>query len=89
MDLETMALIGAPIAWVGDRISPADVKPRHIGRVVTADALENPEDLDNHGTYRVIGTLTSVVGDSLFIDGHEFDYSELQNVRVWRREVKR
>lgn len=89
MDLETLATIGLPLKWVGDRlVSTADVKPRHIGRVFTAEVVD-VQDQKNFRTEQLTGTLESVVGSTYVVSGAEYEVSELQNVRVWRREVSR
>lgn len=90
MDLETLATVGLPLKWVGDRlVTTADVKPRHIGRVFTAEVLADPNDVKNFETERLTGTLEAVIGSVYLVSGSEYDASELQNVRVWRREVAR
>lgn len=90
MDLETLATVGLPLKWVGDRLmTTADVKPRHIGRVFTAEVIADPNDPKNFETDRVTATLEGVIGSTYLVGGSEFDASELQNVRVWRREVAR
>jgi hypothetical protein len=37
MDYETLNAMGVALTWVGDRLRLQDIKPRHIGRVVTFD----------------------------------------------------
>jgi hypothetical protein len=83
MDYETLNAMGVAIGWVGDRLRLQDIKPRHIGRVVTFDYLSH----DDVFVY-VIGTLEGAAGNDVFIGGEVYKYSDIQDLKVWRRAVK-
>lgn len=85
MDWDLLALL-TPIEWVGDRLLLADVKPRHIGRVITFDYLwgSGPTDYS-----RVTGTLEAVIDDTFAVGGSEFNYNDMQNIKIWRRVIKK
>jgi len=76
------------IRWTGDRLGPADIKPRHIGRVVTFTIVPS-SDLDDPAYVDVIGTLEGQVGNELLVSGDSFSFANIINVRVWRKEIEK
>ena len=82
MDWDLLSLM-APIEWVGDRLLLADIKPRHIGRVVTFDWIYEGE------VRRVIGTLVGAEGDEFNVNGMLYSYEEMQNIKIWRRVIRK
>lgn len=83
MDYETLNAMGVPIGWIGDRLKLQDIKPRHIGRVVTFCTIPQPNEY-----FDVIGTLEGAAGDQLIVSGDTYDYEAIQDLKVWRRAVK-
>jgi hypothetical protein len=86
MDFELIAALGAKLEWVSDTLRLSDIKPRHIGRVVTFDHLIGEEPGDGYDY--VIGTLDGAVGHDLLVSGELYNYSYIANLRSWRREIK-
>lgn len=84
MDWDLLALL-TPIEWVGDRLMMlADVKPRHIGRVISFDRIHAD------GTSRkVTGTLDLVDGESFLVSNEFYFYDDMQNIKIWRRVIKK
>lgn len=80
MDELLLSMI-AKIEWVSDRLTPQDVKARHIGRVVTffygADAVA------------VTGTLERCEGIDLLVSGDIYDYRHISSLKVWRKAIAR
>lgn len=86
MDYETLSAMGVSIGWVGDILRRADIKPRHIGRVVTFSVTPKPDDLT--ADYDVIGTLEGAVGDDIIVSGDTYNYDYIADFKVWRRVIK-
>lgn len=83
MDYESLSAMGVAIGWVGDRLRLQDIKPRHIGRVVTFDYALSDEDVRY-----VIGTLEGASGLVIIVSGDTYRYDLVQDLKVWRRAVK-
>lgn len=88
VDIELLATLGlVKIEWVSDRIQTfADVKPRHIGQAVTAEVIgptSNPDSIP------LVGTLEAREGDTITISGTDYARDRIQNIRVWRRIVRK
>ena len=74
--------------WVGDRITTlATIQPRHIGRIVTFDVYADPENLDDYDTSRTIGVLERAGGSGIYVAGTWFLWTEIANLKCYRREV--
>jgi hypothetical protein len=84
MDYETFVAMGGKVEWIPDRLRLAEIKPRHIGRPISFDAINPATD----STYYVIGTLEGAAGQDLIVSGDTYDYDSIQNIRIWRRAVK-
>jgi hypothetical protein len=83
MDYETLNAMGVALTWVGDRLRLQDIKPRHIGRVVTFLTLPDPNEY-----FDVIGVLEGAAGNQLIVSGDTYDYDAIQDLKVWRRAIK-
>lgn len=71
----------ARIEWVSDRLTAQDVKPRHIGRVITF--FYGPDATG------VTGTLERAEGRELLVSGDIYDYNLMSNLKVWRKAIAR
>jgi hypothetical protein len=83
MDYETLNAMGVPLGWIGDRLRLQDIKPRHIGRVVTFDYALTDTDIRY-----VIGTLEGAAGEVIYVSGDSWRYDHVQDLKVWRRAIK-
>lgn len=79
--LDDDLVLGAVVkfAWVPDRALLADIKPRHIGRVVS---FGYGEDHTN-----VMGTLDKVDGFELIISGDPYDWTSVVDFKIWRKVI--
>jgi len=80
MDISEL-LIGARVKWVSDRIKIAEIQPRHIGRVVSFTYFSEG------GDESVMGILNGYVGSSITVNGEDFDYGQMADLRVFRSEL--
>lgn len=89
MDWDLLSLL-TPIEWVGDRLLLADVKPRHIGRVITfyVEDVAPPGTVDRVGSM-VVGTLEGVDGDQFLVSGSFYNYDDMSGIKIWRRVIKK
>lgn len=86
MDYETLSAMGVSIGWIGDILRLADIKPRHIGRVVTFVYWQ--DNRDQTDPQNVIGTLEGASGEKVIVSGDEYEYAGMGDFKVWRRAVK-
>lgn len=86
MDFEELAAMGVKIRWIWDRLLPADVKPRHIGRTISAEFV--PDESVANST-PIMGTLEARSGNELLISGEWYDASRLQQIKSWRQGIDR
>jgi hypothetical protein len=88
VDIELLATLGlVKIEWVSDRIQTfADVKPRHIGQPVTAEIIHV---IANRDSIPLVGTLEGREGSEVIINGVSYGRTEIQNIRVWRRIIRK
>lgn len=81
-------LVGTKVKWTGDRITQLSaIQPRHIGRVISFEFFVDPNNLDNYTSKSVMGALAGYSGDSLSVDGIDYRFDSVANVKIWRREA--
>lgn len=84
---DLLSASGVRIRWTGDRVlTIADFKPRHIGRPITFTKYLSDED-GNYDSIEVLLTFEGIQGQTVLAGGEDWEWKNMDNVKVWRQEV--
>lgn len=79
--------LGAKVDWVSDNLTPATIRPRHIGQPVTFFYYDSTSDDKNYDGVDVIGTLEGSTGHGVIVSGDIYDIDRVGTMKIWRRKI--